>query len=64
MHGIGGGEVNYRYKYSEQDLKNLLTIVRRALEKSNEVFMLFNNVYSLGIGAMGVGGTASTALAV
>ncbi len=45
LHGIGEGEVNYRYKYTDQDLKNLLNIVRRSLERSKEVFVLFNNVY-------------------
>ena len=45
LHGIGGGEVNYRYKYTEQDLEKLLEIVKSFLGKSREVYVLFNNVY-------------------
>ncbi|MGC9072323.1 MAG: DUF72 domain-containing protein [Acidilobus sp.] len=44
LHGIGRGEVNYRYKYTEEDLRNLCN---KARERSlrGEVFIMFNNVY-------------------
>uniref|UniRef100_A0A7J2U461 DUF72 domain-containing protein n=1 Tax=Ignisphaera aggregans TaxID=334771 RepID=A0A7J2U461_9CREN len=45
LHGIGKGEVNYRYKYTDEDLQNLLDIVRKILSKSNNVYAMFNNVY-------------------
>ncbi|MGC9210402.1 MAG: DUF72 domain-containing protein [Acidilobus sp.] len=44
LHGIGKGEVNYRYKYTEDDLRKLCEIVRRRSDQS-EVFVMFNNVY-------------------
>ena len=45
LHGIGGREVNYRYKYSERDLSELRRIVREMLEKGREkVYVLFNNI--------------------
>ncbi len=45
LHGIGSGEVNYKYRYTNQDLANLLSITKRVVEKSKEIFVLFNNVY-------------------
>jgi len=44
LHGLGGGEVNYRYKYKDDDLSKLLTIVKRYAE-GQDVYVLFNNVY-------------------
>ncbi|ABL88081.1 protein of unknown function DUF72 [Pyrobaculum islandicum DSM 4184] len=43
LHGLGKGEVNYRYKYSSEDLERLATIVRRLSGES--VYIMFNNVY-------------------
>ncbi|MFB6490738.1 MAG: DUF72 domain-containing protein [Thermoproteus sp. AZ2] len=41
LHGIGGGEVNYRYKYSDEDLRRLLDIARGR----EPAYVFFNNVY-------------------
>jgi uncharacterized protein YecE (DUF72 family) len=46
LHGIGKGEVNYRYKYTDEDLEKLWNIVQRYAEKST-VYVMFNNVYML-----------------
>ncbi|MGC9010091.1 MAG: DUF72 domain-containing protein [Sulfolobales archaeon] len=43
LHGIGGSEVNYRYKYTDDDLKRLKEIIMRY--NYREVYVLFNNVY-------------------
>jgi uncharacterized protein YecE (DUF72 family) len=45
LHGIGEGEANYRYRYTDQDLQKLLETVREVLKKSREVYIMFNNVY-------------------
>uniref|UniRef100_A0A7C4B8P0 DUF72 domain-containing protein n=1 Tax=Thermofilum pendens TaxID=2269 RepID=A0A7C4B8P0_THEPE len=45
LHGIGGGEVNYRYKYTDEDLRRLAELVRPHLEARRAVYVLFNNVY-------------------
>ena len=45
LHGLGRGEVNYRYKYTDNDLENL---ARKVLDHGNsvhEAYVLFNNVY-------------------
>ncbi len=44
LHGIGPKEVNYRYKYSDDDLKRLLNIIS-SLEGLETVYVMFNNVY-------------------
>ncbi|WP_440060141.1 DUF72 domain-containing protein [Thermogladius sp. 4427co] len=44
LHGIGGSEVNYRYKYTDDDLKRLHEIVSK-YSVDREVYVLFNNVY-------------------
>jgi len=44
LHGLGGGEVNYRYKYTDEDLAKLSAIVKRYAE-GQDVYVLFNNVY-------------------
>lgn len=45
LHGIGGGEVNYRYKYSVEDLEKLATILEQRVFET--AYVLFNNVYML-----------------
>ncbi|BCU69591.1 DUF72 domain-containing protein [Stygiolobus caldivivus] len=40
LHGIGKGEVNYSYKYSDDDLRKLRLMVR------DGTYVLFNNIYS------------------
>lgn len=45
LHGLGGLEVNYRYKYTDEDLRRLLGIVESL--KSERVYVMFNNVYML-----------------
>jgi len=44
LHGLGGKEVNYKYKYTPDDLERLAEIVRELC--SPTVYVLFNNVYS------------------
>jgi uncharacterized protein YecE (DUF72 family) len=45
LHGLGGkGEVNYKYKYTIEDLKKLKSIISNT--KASTVYVLFNNVYA------------------
>ncbi len=44
LHGIGGREVNYGYRYTDEDLLTLCGVVRDAVRESREVYVLFNNV--------------------
>ncbi|MEB3847025.1 MAG: DUF72 domain-containing protein [Desulfurococcales archaeon] len=44
LHGLGGREVNYRYKYTDDDLRKLYSIIRDLGKKEN--YILFNNIYS------------------
>ncbi|MEM4443785.1 MAG: DUF72 domain-containing protein [Thermofilum sp.] len=44
LHGVGPGEVNYRYKYSERDFEKLSAIVAEYV-KLLETYVLFNNVH-------------------
>ena len=43
LHGLGGREVNYRYKYSSTDLRRLLDFLGSL--KCSEAYVLFNNIY-------------------
>jgi len=43
LHGIGGAEVNYRYKYKDEDLTRLREYVLNL--SSREVYVLFNNIH-------------------
>ncbi len=45
LHGIGGGETNYRYRYTDQDLLELRELVLRFLQFSEKIYVLFNNIY-------------------
>jgi len=45
LHGIGSGEVNYRYKYTDEDLSKLCEFIRST--SSREVYVMFNNVWML-----------------
>lgn len=42
LHGIGKGEVNYKYKYTDEDLRLLL----QKIKKGKVNYVLFNNIYS------------------
>ncbi len=42
LHGIGGREVNYRYRYTDSDLSRLCQLVSLGPE---EVYIMFNNIY-------------------
>lgn len=44
LHGIGPGEVNYRYRYTTSDFEKLSAMVARYLGKL-EAYVMFNNVY-------------------
>lgn len=43
LHGLGGGEVNYRYRYTGEDLSRLAGILTSL--GSGEAYVMFNNVY-------------------
>ncbi len=46
LHGIGGKEVNYRYRYSDDDLLKLKGFVMKGIEEgADEVYVMFNNIY-------------------
>jgi uncharacterized protein YecE (DUF72 family) len=48
LHGLGKGEVNYKYKYSDADLEKLTLIIKEIIENNTgiqEVYVMFNNVY-------------------
>ncbi len=44
LHGLGGGEVNYKYKYSDEDLMRLSNIIVSGGFK--ESYIMFNNVHA------------------
>ncbi len=44
LHGKGKGEVNYRYKYTDEDLRELKEMIDKM---DKEVHVMFNNVYML-----------------
>jgi len=46
LHGLGEKEVNYRYKYTDNDLVKLYCEIEEKFE-GNEVYVMFNNVYML-----------------
>jgi len=45
LHGLGKGEVNYRYKYTDADLENLVNKVLGYSNSVHEAYILFNNIY-------------------
>jgi len=45
LHGIGGGEVNYSYKYTDNDLRRLIEKITRY--NAREIYVLFNNTHML-----------------
>lgn len=45
LHGIGEGETNYRYAYTQEDLKKLYEIVMKI--EAQTVYVMFNNVKML-----------------
>ncbi len=45
LHGLGPGEVNYRYRYSDDDLRKLCEIVKVKYGGKDVVYVLFNNIY-------------------
>jgi uncharacterized protein YecE (DUF72 family) len=47
LHGIGGREVNYRYRYTDNDLEVLCNKVR-GLREARDVYVMFNNVFMKG----------------
>jgi len=44
LHGIGGGEVNYSYKYTDEDLAKLRQMIVEESEGRDACYVLFNNV--------------------
>jgi len=45
LHGLGKGEVNYKYKYTDDDLARLTSIVKDYVDQGCKVYILFNNIY-------------------
>ncbi|PUA34309.1 MAG: hypothetical protein B9J98_00225 [Candidatus Terraquivivens tikiterensis] len=44
LHGIGSGEVNYSYRYTDEDLERLRQTVLEESEGREACYVLFNNV--------------------
>lgn len=45
LHGIGGKEVNYSYKYTVDDFRRLADLLKMDRDKDvEEIFLMFNNV--------------------
>ncbi|MFP3268449.1 MAG: DUF72 domain-containing protein [Desulfurococcales archaeon] len=44
LHGLGGREVNYRYRYSDEDLEKLKEMIFPFIGK-RKIYIMFNNVY-------------------
>lgn len=47
LHGLGGREVNYRYRYKDSDLETLANKIVQYIDKHDikEVYVMFNNIY-------------------
>ncbi|MEM1525890.1 MAG: DUF72 domain-containing protein [Ignisphaera sp.] len=45
LHGLGPGNVNYRYRYTDKDLENLCNVVSNIFKEKKDVYILFNNIY-------------------
>jgi len=43
LHGLGGGEVSYRYKYRDEDLEELMARVEA--RRPSEALVMFNNIH-------------------
>lgn len=43
LHGIGGGETNYGYRYTDEDLRGLIQIVN-GIKGADTVYVMFNNI--------------------
>ena len=48
LHGLGSREVNYKYKYTDEDLIKLKELINKtAQEGASRIYVMFNNVYML-----------------
>ncbi len=45
LHGIGRGEVNYKYKYTIKDFETLFKLLVELSELVDECYVMFNNIY-------------------
>ncbi|MGC8678552.1 MAG: DUF72 domain-containing protein [Fervidicoccus fontis] len=45
LHGLGEKEVNYNYKYKDEDLARLKKIIFEHLSGERKIYVLFNNVH-------------------
>ena len=46
LHGRGGREVNYRYRYTEKDFEELENVLRRLTSEGPQTgYVMFNNIY-------------------
>ncbi|MEN3051068.1 MAG: DUF72 domain-containing protein [Candidatus Methanosuratincola petrocarbonis] len=43
LHGLGGDETNYKYRYTDADLSRLASIISTYAE-SKKVYAMFNNI--------------------
>ncbi|MCE4614739.1 MAG: DUF72 domain-containing protein [Desulfurococcales archaeon] len=50
LHGLGGRQVNYRYKYTKDDLRELLNRIVGYMESKDKTtsYVMFNNIYMFG----------------
>ncbi len=44
LHGLNG-DINYKYKYTDEDLIRLSEEVKWLIKEKNEIYVLFNNIY-------------------
>jgi len=48
LHGIGSREVNYRYRYTDEDLQRLASYIHETIiskKDIKEIYVMFNNIY-------------------
>lgn len=45
LHGLGKGETNYSYKYTDEDLSKLLYLIKQEMAEREMGFVMFNNVW-------------------
>ncbi|MCX8184259.1 MAG: DUF72 domain-containing protein [Sulfolobales archaeon] len=59
LHGIGGREVNYSYRYTNEDLRTLCDMIDELAGSSREIYVMFNNA-SMAVDAQHFISTCST----
>ncbi len=46
LHGLNG-EINYSYRYTDEDLKRLRMLVKNLEKYEKDIYVLFNNIYMI-----------------